>query len=60
MKTNIWFKWNIKAYASEIKSTFLGPQQRQKFTSRVEPGFTQIGVLRGKNIENLQIEENKS
>jgi hypothetical protein len=52
--------WNIKAYANEIKSTFLGPQQRQKFTSSVEPGFTQIGVLRGKNIENLQIEENKS
>jgi hypothetical protein len=42
------------------KVTFLGPQQRQKSTSSFEPGFTQIGVQRGKNIENLQIEENKT
>lgn len=40
--------------ANEIKLTFVEPQQRQKCTSSVEPGSTQMGVLNGKNIANLQ------
>ena len=36
------------------KLTLVGPQQRQKCTSRVESGDTQIGVLSGKKIANLQ------
>jgi len=39
--------------ANEIKLTFVEPQQRQKCTSSVEPGSTQMGVLNGKNIANL-------
>ena len=30
------------------------PQQRQKYTSKGEPGFMQTGILRGKNIANLE------
>lgn len=33
--------------------TLAGPQQRQKCTSREEPGGTTTGVLSGKNIANL-------
>jgi hypothetical protein len=38
--------------------TLAGPQQRQKCTSREEPGCTTTGVLSGKNIENLNNKEN--
>lgn len=33
--------------------TLLGRQQRQKCTSREEPGCREMGVLSGKNIGNL-------
>jgi len=51
--------YEMSEIASDIKSTFVEPQQRQKCTSRAEPGSTQIGVLNGKNIANLQVRAHK-
>jgi hypothetical protein len=41
-------------YETNYVLTLEEPQHRQKCTSKGEPGFTQTGVLRGKNIANLE------